>query len=105
MSVRRAPILEALVRPSLWYGCDPTALTVVSGVSAVVGIGGWWGFGEPLLAPIGALLFWSGRRALLWMAEKDPYQPWIYFRATKYQHLYDARSRWDVLPKVPRRWS
>jgi len=105
MSVRRVRILQALVRPSLWFGCDPTALMIVSGISALVGLGGGIGFREPLLMPLGGFLFWAGRRGLLGLSQKDPQYPWIYLRAAQYKHVYAARSRWDVAPRRPRRWS
>ncbi|MDB4990527.1 MAG: hypothetical protein JWN04_5705 [Myxococcaceae bacterium] len=105
MAIRRVPVLMALVRPTLWYGCDPSALTVLAAVSALVGLGGSFAFGEPLLAPLGLVLFVAGRRLLLWMAEKDPRMVKVYMRASQYDHVYAARSRWDAAPRTPRRWA
>ena len=72
MRLRRAPFHEALVSPSLWLGCDPLLLIGLAALSALVGLVGGLGFREPLLCVVGFLLFWLGRKGLLWMAVQDP---------------------------------
>ena len=104
MSLPRVPFKQALVRVTLWLGCDPISLMWLACLSALIGIGGGLAFRELMLAPLGLFLFWLGHKGLIAAAKRDPQHPWIYFRAATYDDVYEARSRWDI-PELPsRKW-
>jgi type IV secretory pathway TrbD component len=102
--VPKVPIREALVRTDLWLGCDRIALTVAAVVSALVGIGGGIGFGQIVLVPIGAAIFWAFRELLRKLAKKDPQYLWIWRRTIRERPVYEAVARWDQDDLKPRSW-
>lgn len=104
MTLPRVPFNQALVRSSLWFGCDPVSLMVLAGVSALIGIAGGIAYQQFILAPVGVLLFWLGRKGLMLVAKHDVQHPWVYFRACAYDVAYDARSRWDRAERASRGW-
>lgn len=95
-------IREALVRPSLWLGCDPVLLIGLGTLCGTVGVGAGVGYREPLLVAVAILLFSVGRSGLLAMARKDPQLRAIWFRRARYGSAYCSRPRWD---SPNRRWS
>lgn len=96
------PIREALVRPSLWFGCDPVLLMALGTICGTVGVGGGVGFREPWLSVLGFLLFTWGKTGLQKLAKVDPQLRQIIWRRRRYAPAYDSRARWDAPAK---RWS
>ena len=103
--VQAEVIREALVRPSLWLGCDPVLLIALGTLCGTVGVGAGVGYREPLLVLLGLVLFSVGRSGLLAMARKDPQLRAIWFRRAQYRTAYASRPRWDASNRTRRRWT
>lgn len=96
------PVREALVRPRLWWGCDPTLLTFLGLLCALVGGGGGYAYKNWHLAIVAAVAFVWGRRGLVKLAKEDPLYFRVWWRSLRYQRVYDAVARWNKHVK-PRR--
>lgn len=101
---RIAPTLirEALVKPRLWWGCDPLLLSVLGVLCALVGVGGGYAYKNWYLAAFAALAFVRGRRALVQLSNVDPLYFRVWWRSLRYQRVYDAAARWSKHAKPGR---
>ena len=103
---REVSFHQSLIRPQLLGGCDRELFIMLGGIS--FSLGGIAGLlkGSIINFLAGICLFLVGKKALAYMARRDPHLRMVFSRSMKYGFAYSARGDARNKEKIAyKRWA